>query len=100
VARLDLYRRPGGLPGYLLDVQAAVLAWMPTRVVVPIVAEADIRVAERSLNYRISICGAPHVLFPQGILSIERRRLGEPVLTLSPFEPDIHRALDYLFFGI
>lgn len=98
MARYDLHANPGG-PGYLLDVQADLLEGLNTRIVVPLMPQADAPVPARRLNPVFSIAGQPHVMVTQFLAAVPRAVLGAPVTSLAAHDVEIGNALDMAFVG-
>lgn len=90
---------PGGGAGFVVDVQADLLADLATRVVVPLVAEANAPKPISDLNPTITINGEVHVLLTQAIASIARRELKPTIASLTSEHDRIIRALDLLLVG-
>lgn len=99
MARHDVYKMPGGGPGYLVDVQAALLDHLASRVVLPLEPIARNPEWLKDLNPVIDILGEPHVLLTQAIVAIPARELKRPVASLRDHQDAITRALDLLLTG-
>jgi toxin CcdB len=99
VPRFDLYRRPRGAPGYLLDVQSGFLDHFQTRVVIPLLPPAAVPAPIRDLHLRVEVGGEPFVLATHLLGAIPRRELGRPIGSLAAERDAITRALDLLFTG-
>lgn len=97
MARYDLHANPDG-PGYLLDVQADLLAGLNTRIVVPLMPQ-DAAPPARRLNPVLTIAGQPHVMVTQFMAAVPRRVLSAPVTSLAAHETEIGNALDMVFVG-
>jgi len=98
--RFDVYKMPpGGAPGYLVDVQADLWADLPTRMVIPLLANAGFRGAIRDLNPVFEIFELPFVLVTQELASIKKRLLNRPIASLIAQRDEISRALDLLLTG-
>lgn len=96
--RFTVYPNPDGM-GYLLDVQADLLADLNTRMVVPLLpVTAAPQQAER-LNPLFVIEGTPCLLLPQFMAAVPRALLRTPLANLSDRHADITGALDLLFQG-
>ena len=85
--------------GYVLDVQAALLDHLATRVVVPLLPLAGAPTPIKELNPVFDIDGEPHVMLTQAIASIPVRQLGRAVASLDSQHDQITRALDILLLG-
>lgn len=100
MARLDLHRLPGDdRDGYIFDVQAELLSYLATRVVVPLLPISTAPKPITDLNPIFDIDGKPYVLITQALASIPARELKRPVGSLTPHYDDITRALDILLIG-
>lgn len=98
MARYDLHANPDG-PGYLLDVQADLLAGLNTRIVVPLMPQDAAPEPARRLNPVLTIAGQPHVMVTQFMAAVPRRVLSAPVTSLAAHETEIGNALDMVFVG-
>lgn len=85
--------------GYVVDVQADLLAALATRIVVPLMPEAVIRKPIQDLNPVFEIEGQRHVFVAQALASIPRRELRRRILSLAEHRDIITRALDIVFAG-
>lgn len=101
MARFDLYRTRSARIPYLLDVQAAVLDDLTSRVVIPVMPQQAMGVAQLdSLNPVIEISGTAHLLMTQEITTVPRNKLTNRVSNLEANHRDtITAALDFLFQG-
>ncbi len=100
MARLDVYTRPGrDRRGYVLDVQAGLLASLATRTVVLLLPEQDLPRPIRDLNPIFAIHGEQHVMVTQTIATIPTRELGQAVASLDIDHDKVTRALDILLLG-
>jgi len=99
MARLDVYRMPGRDAGYVLDVQAALLSHLNTRVVVPLLPATAAPPPIRELNPVFDIGGAPHVMVTQALAAVPLRELGAVRLSLDAEYDQVTRALDILLVG-
>ena len=97
MARLDVYVVTG--EGYVVDVQASLLAGFHTRVVVPLLPSGTTSTPLGQLNPIFDILGVPHVLLTQSIASIPTKELRRPVASLDKHHDAITRALDILLLG-
>jgi len=98
MARFDLYTHPDG-QGYLLDVQADLLADFNTRIVVPLLPKRQAPDPARDLNPVFVIEETDHVMLTQWMAAVPTAILGQPMATLAPHRDDITRALDMAFQG-
>jgi toxin CcdB len=96
--RFDAHRRADG-PGFLLDVQSGHLFGLPTRMVVPLQAEAGPLPPIRDLNPVLAVGGERVTMMTQYMAAIPRSLLGPPVANLFDQADDITRALDILLTG-
>lgn len=89
----------GEIP-FLLDVQADLLADLPTRVVVPLVRATSFgRQAER-LHPAFSIEGDRVVMATHLIAAVRARSLGRAVMSLAEQRDAIIAAIDVLWSGV
>jgi toxin CcdB len=101
MSRLDVYPTPGRAGrGYVLDVQADLLASLATRTVVPLLPEDAVRGVLRDLNPVFEIDGKRYVMLTQAIATVPRRELRDRVASLLQNHDVVLRALDILFTGI
>ena len=101
MARLDVYPSPGqSARGYVLDVQADLLAALTTRTVVPLLPADDVRATMRDLNPVFDIDGERHVMLTQAIATVPRRALRRRVGSLLSHHDAVLRALDILLTGV
>jgi toxin CcdB len=96
VPRLDLYRAP---QGYLLNVQHDLHEHLSTRIVVPLLREAEAPPPSRDLNPRFVLDDGPHLLFPQYLAAVPKRELGRPIGNLEAERDAVTKALDLLLTG-
>jgi len=89
----------GGGGGYVVDVQAELLAALATRIVVPLMPEAVIQKPISDLNPVFEIEGRRHVFVTQALACIPRRELRRKVFSLAEHRASLTRALDLLFAG-
>lgn len=99
MARFDVHPMPRSGHGYLLDVQADLLNQLDTRVVVPLLPEADAPPALKGLNPVFEIEGIRHVMVTQFIATLRAKELGEALLSLDKHHYTITNALDLLLTG-
>lgn len=98
MARFDVHPNPGGA-GYLLDVQADVLAALNTRIVVPLLPLDQAPIPARRLNPVFQIDEAPHLMATQFLAAVPRTLLRRPVTNLADQSDDIMAALDLALTG-
>lgn len=99
MARFDLFRRPRGAPGYLLQIQSDFLDRLETRVVAPLLPPDAVPRPIRDLHPRFEIEGQPYLMATQLLGAIPRRELGPAIGSLAAQQDDITRALDVLITG-
>ena len=97
--RLDVHPMPGESAGYVVDVQADLLAHLATRIVVPLIPEDAAPKPIGALNPVFAIRSRPHVLVTQAIASIPIRELRRSIGSLVEHHDRITRALDILLVG-
>jgi toxin CcdB len=98
MAKYDVFANPDG-EGYLLDVQANLLGDLSTRIVVPLVAQANAPKALKRLNPVFTIGGKPFVMFTHLIGTVSTAALTEPRVSLAELGDQVDAALDMLFQG-
>jgi toxin CcdB len=98
--RLDVFRlskQDGG--GLVVNVQADLLDFLTTRIVVPLSPmQGAIRPASE-LNPQFDIGGARYVFAAQGITAVSRNILRNGVASLAAERDAVTRALDVLLHG-
>lgn len=99
MARFDLFRRPRGAPGYLLQIQSDFLDRLETRVVAPLLPPDAVPRPIRDLHPSFEIEGQSYLMATQLLGAIPRRELGPAVGSLAAHQDDITRALDVLITG-
>lgn len=99
MARFDVYARPDGAAGYVLDVQADVLSGLNTRIVVPLLRVADAPIPAKRLNPVFEIGTESYVMVTQFMAAIPRALLRNPVTTLDDRDSEIMAALDLVLVG-
>ena len=99
MSRLDVHPMPANGPGYVLDVQADLLAHLATRTVVPLVPEELAPKPISELNPVFEISLRPHVLLTQAIASIPVHEIKGSVGSLVEHHDRVTRALDTLLVG-
>jgi len=85
--------------GYLLDVQADLLAGLDTRVVVPLFPESSAPPPMANLNPVFEINGVRHIMVTQSIATLRTKELGGVVSSLDKHHHIIMNALDVLISG-
>ena len=99
MARLDVHPMPGGGAGYVVDVQADLLAHLSTRAVVPLLPVAKAPKPITELNPVYDIQGERCVLMTQAIATVPRQELKRAVGSLAEHHDTVVRALDILLIG-
>jgi len=100
MARLDLYRL-AGLDGYVLEVQADLLAILATAVVVPLLPLEQAPKPISRLNPVFEIGKRPYVMVTQSIAAVPRAELGQAAGALENGRHfEVVNALDMLLSGI
>lgn len=98
MARFDVYRNSAG-EGFLLDVQADLLSYLNTRVVVPLLPSGGELQPARGLNPVFEIEDGRFVRATQFMAAVPASLLKVPVARLGAFRAEITTALDMLFQG-
>lgn len=99
MARFHAYANVEGI-GYLLDVQANLLAHLNTRVVVPLLPLDMAPRPAKVLNPVFEIDGTSWLMATQFLATVPRRLLGSEVGSLEESAHIIVDALDCLFQGV
>lgn len=97
MAQFDLYRLGNA---YVIDVQADLLDGLNTRVVVPLLPEAEAPRPASRLNPVFLIEARPHVLVPQFMAAIPLAELGRKTGSLAQERDRIKPAIDMVFDGV
>lgn len=98
MARYDVYKLQDG-PGYVLDVQADILAALSTRIVVPLLPVETAPKPARGLNPVFRIEEADYVLATQFLASVPKDLVRVPVTNLNVYDATIMKALDMALTG-
>ena len=98
MARFSVYRNPGA-DGYLLDVQANILAHLNTRVVVPLLPLSVAPTPAKGLNPVFIVAGEQMVMVTQFMAAVPTSLLKLPESSLEFSRNEITAALDLLFQG-
>jgi len=85
--------------GRVLDVQSDLLDVLATRVVVPLIAQADGPIPVPRLNPVFEIAGQPFVMMTQALAAVPETALGTQVCRLDDARDRVTAALDMLFQG-
>ena len=72
MARFDVYARPGGAAGYVLDVQADILNGLNTRIVVPLLPLSEAPMPAKRLNPVFELEAERHVMVTQFLAAVPR----------------------------
>ena len=97
--RFDVYRLPMAARGFVVDVQADLLSNLATRMVIPLLPEADHRAQFADLHPIFEIHGERHILVTHELASLQKRQMQKPVASLVEKRDQITRALDILLTG-
>ena len=98
MAKYGVFVDPEG-EGYLVDVQADLLADLSTRTVVPLVLQSAAPKALKRLNPVFTIGGKPYVMFTHLIGTVSTAGLVESRISLAEQREQVDAALDLLFQG-
>lgn len=98
MARFSVYQSPGS-EGYLIDVQADLMAHLNTRLVVPLVPRAKAPKPANTLNPLFTLEGVEHVMLTQYAAAISLSELKREVVNLASHRDEIVAALDLLLQG-
>lgn len=98
MARFDLYAGLGPGEGYVVDVQADLLDALTTRVVIPLLPRATVKMI-RDLNPVVRLDDEDFVMMTQELAAVPCRDLRRKVGSLFDRRDDITRALDVLLTG-
>lgn len=98
MARFDVFANPDGA-GYLLLVQSAILDNLNTRVVVPLLPQAQAPLPARTLNPVVDIGTDSVVMVTQFMAAVPCSILKHPLTTLESRRDDIVAAIDLLMQG-
>lgn len=99
MARFSVYPNPDG-PGYLLDVQANLLAHLNTRMVVPLLPIDQAPLPAKTLNPVFDIAGNSFVMATQFMAAVPSKMLKDQVQSAQDRAFEIASALDCLFQGV
>jgi toxin CcdB len=98
MARFDIYPNPDG-EGYLLDVQADILVYLRSRVVVPLQPKAVAHIPMARLNPVIEVDGSEMVMMTHFLSAVPTSILQAPLANLEPQRDVILDAMDFLQQG-
>lgn len=99
MARFDVRRDKAGRAPYLLDVQCDFLDDLETRLVVPLLREAEMRGIIDRLHPRVAVEGERLVVATNLMASVRRAQLGGVVASLASERDEITAAIDFLLQG-
>lgn len=97
MAQFDVHRLGSGL---VVDCQSDLLGHLNTRIVAPLIPRAEAPMPARRFNPIFSIQGVDHVMDTQFASAVERRQLGEIVMSLADRSFEIVDAFDVLIGGV
>ncbi len=99
MAQFDYYRIPGNV-GYLLDCQAEILAYLNTRLIIPLLPiDTSVKPAQH-LNPVFKLGQKSYVLATQFAASIPAGELEQPLGSLAQERYAVLNALDFLLTGV
>ena len=98
MARFDVYANPEGI-GFLLDIQADLLAGLNTRVVVPLLPLSQAPHPAQRLNPVFTVAQTDVVMVTQFLAAVPKNMLGAPILSLEAQRTEIVNATDMLLQG-
>jgi toxin CcdB len=98
MARFDVYPNPDG-EGYLLDVQADLLSYLRSRIVVPLQPKAVAHIPIARLNRVIGVGAAELVMMTHFLAAVPTSNLPSAVANLEPHRDVIVDAMDFLQQG-
>lgn len=98
MARHAVHTGPEGR-GLVIDVQTDLLDGLTTRIVVPLLPEADAPLPASHLNPVFDLPGGRHVMMTQFLAAVPTALLGPVRADLSSEADRITRALDMAFQG-
>jgi len=99
MAQFDYFKNSGG-EGFLVDIQADLLDYLTTRVVVPLLPAAQVPPSLGHLHPRFEIGGVSFVLATQLLTAIPANELRDRSGNLARHRDDIVRAIDTLLIGV
>lgn len=100
MAHLDIHKNPGQGGGYVVDIQAPLLAHLKTRVVIPLLPHDTAPLPAKGLNPIFELGGADHVLATQFMSAVMTSELGPPMGSLRQHRDEIIRAVDIVLTGV
>ena len=98
MSRFQLYAGEGAA-GYVIDLQSDFLNRYNTRIVAPVISEADYDGTAAGLNPVIDVGGQPHVVMTHLLAAVPAGALRKTVADYSSEGDRFTRALDLLFQG-
>lgn len=99
MAQFDVHRLGRG-NALVIDCQAELLDQLNTRLVVPLIRSKDAPNPAVRLNPRFVIEGQDYVMVTQFAAAVDRRQLGEVILSLRDHSFEIVGAIDVLISGV
>ncbi|CAH0353226.1 MAG: CcdB family protein [Sphingobium sp.] len=97
MAQFDVYRFEGTL---VLDCQSDLLAYLNTRVVVPLLEHSTELNPAARLNPAFEIQGRSYIMATQFVATVSASNLSEPVTSLADHHINIIGAMDVLLTGV
>lgn len=98
MSRFGVYKNPEG-EGYLLDIQADLLAHLNTRVVVPLLPLERAPKPAATLNPLFDVAGTTVAMATQFMAAVPAALLKTPLADLGNRRDEITAAVDFLFQG-
>ena len=98
MAQFDVHRLADG--ALVVDVQSDLISHLQSRLVVPLIDQAEVSVTAPRLNPTIQILDKKRVLAPQFAATLFARSLGPAITSVNQHDYAIQAALDVLIYGI
>jgi len=98
MARFDVYKNPDA-SGYLLDVQADLLEYLNTKVVVPLMLKNEAPSPAKRLNPTFLVGEEQVIMVSQFISAVPKSILKMPVTSLEAHDIEIIDAIDMVMQG-
>ena len=100
MARFDLYRDRSGNASYLLDVQTDFLTVLGTRLVIPLLPQAQFSAAPIArLHLPVTVAGEALVLVTNFMAAVSVKQCGEVCGSLKDRSHEVTAAIDFLLQG-
>jgi toxin CcdB len=99
----DVHRHADDASGempYLLDIQANLLAGLPTRVVVPLIRAGSFGRRATRLHPQFTIDGQDVVMATHLVAAVRKQTLGDVVASLQDERDIVLSAIDVLWSGV